>query len=117
MRSIERLFEKVERQNPGWGSNVVFANVINGKNFSHDRIARMFSKLVDKNEYERSEKKQILKYLYLINEPLKRTKNETILHPSEEKNGEIDIYDIKRDKDGIEENIPVKTQPPEELPF
>lgn len=117
MKSIKRLYEKVEKQNPGWGSNVVFANIVRGKNFSHDRTARMFNILVDKNEYLRSEKKQILKYLYLINEPLNRTKNEAIRHPGEEKMAEVDIYDITRDKDGIEENIPVRTALPDKLPF
>jgi len=78
MRSIERLFNKIQKENPGWGSIVVFNHIVNGKNFSHDRIARWFNILVDKEEYEKSDKKKILKYIYLMNTPLNRTKNRGI---------------------------------------
>ena len=117
MKSIKRLFEKIEKQNPIWGSYIVFANAINTRNFSHDRIARMFGTLVDKSEYSRSEKRGLLEYLYSLNEPLNRTKNEDILPGSGEIKAEMDTYDVVRDKDGIEEVIPTRTIPSGELPF
>jgi hypothetical protein len=85
MKSIKRLFEKVAREHPNWGSVIVFNHIVGGKNFSHDRIARWFNILVDKEEYDRSDKKEILNYIYLLNTPLNRTKNEGITPPRAEK--------------------------------
>ena len=94
MRSIERLFEKVQKENPGWGSVVVFNHIADGKNFTHDRIARWFNILVDKQEYDKSEKKELLEYVYLLNSMLNRTKNGGILPSREEikiKNNKLPI--------------------------
>ena len=85
MKSIKRLFEKIAKENPSWGSVVVFNHIVNGKNFTHDRIGRTFNELVDQNEYLKSEKKGLLKYLYLVNTPLNRTKNGGILPRRDEK--------------------------------
>jgi hypothetical protein len=117
MRSIKRLFEKVAKENPNWGSVIVFNHIVSGKNFSHDRIARWFDVLVDKEEYDKSEKKEILKYVYLLNTPLNRTKNEGILPSREKIMTEFDTDIIEKDKDGIDDII-IKTNkliPPEEL--
>ncbi len=64
MRSIKRRFEYIQRKNPFWSSFTCFANTVRGKKFSRDRIRRYFNKLVDKEEYAKDEKGQILKYLY-----------------------------------------------------
>lgn len=84
MRSIKRVFEKVQKENPGWGSIIVFNHIVDGKNFSHDRIARWFNILVDKQEYDQSDKKALLDYVYHVNTPLNRTKNGGILLSREE---------------------------------
>lgn len=94
MRSIERLFKKVQIENPGWGSVIVFNHIVSGKNFTHDRIARWFNILADKEEYDQSEKKELLDYVYHMNTPLNRTKNEGISPLKEEigrKNDELTI--------------------------
>lgn len=119
MRSIKRLFKKIEEENPGWGSYIVFVNTIKGKNFSHDRIARMFTELVDKHEYSKSDKKDLLEHLYLLNKPLKRTKNRGKSPHREEKTAEVDTDVLSKDKDGIDDIIKRvnKPIPPEELPF
>lgn len=103
MKSIQRLFEKVAREHPNWGSVIVFNHIVDGKNFSHDRIARWFSVLVDKEEYDRSEKKGILEYIYLLNSPLNRTKNDNIAPLREAKKEKMNM-----DKSGI--NNAVKTE-------
>ena len=93
MKSIRRSFEKVVKENPSWGSIIVFNHIVDGKNFSHDRIARMFNILVDKEEYDKSEKKEILEYVYLMNIPkksLNRTKNDGISPIREAKRQKID---------------------------
>jgi hypothetical protein len=96
MRSIERLFKKVAEENPNWGSVIVFNHIVDGKDFSHDRIARWFNILVDKNEYEKSEKKEILEYVYYLNSPLNRTRIRDILRSREEKIRKDDKFPIKK---------------------
>lgn len=66
MRSIERRFSYVKKKNPYWSTFTCFAHTIRGKNFSKDRIKRFFKKLVNKKDYEKDDKRQILKYLYDI---------------------------------------------------
>ena len=66
MRSIKRRFEYVQKKNPYWSTFTCFAHTVRGKKFSKDRIRRFFKKLVDKKDYEKNEKGQILKYLYDI---------------------------------------------------
>lgn len=103
MKSIKRLFDKVAKENPNWGSVVVFNHIVSGKNFTHDRIVRMFNVLVDEDEYEKSEKKAILKDVYLVNTPFNRTKNGGILPSRDEKI-------LKMGKDKSDTNKPVKSE-------
>ena len=94
MKSIRRLFEKISIENPLLGSVVVFKRIVREKNFSHSRIAKMFNLLVNKEEYEESEKKKILKDLYRSNIPLNRTKNGGISRIREEKKKKMNIDNI-----------------------
>jgi hypothetical protein len=64
MEEIERRFNYVQRKNPHWSTFTCFANTIRGKYFSKKRIQVGFDEFVDKNEYAKNEKWQILKYLY-----------------------------------------------------
>ncbi|MFZ3011417.1 MAG: hypothetical protein WA060_00225 [Minisyncoccia bacterium] len=103
MKSIKRLFDKVSKENPNLGSVIIFNRIVSGKNFSRDRIARWFNLLVDKEEYDRSEKKQILEYIYLLNSPLNRTKNDGITPPGAEKKAKMNT-----DKSGINKVVKVE---------
>lgn len=75
MRSIERKFNNVQEKNQLWSSYLCFANTIKGNNFSEDRLKRMFTKLVDKNDYAQNEKRQIIRHLLFLNNPANRTGN------------------------------------------
>ena len=66
MRSIERRFRLVEKQNPCWSSFICFANTVRGRNFNEKTIRMHFNKLVDKEDYAVDEKNQILEYLYQL---------------------------------------------------
>ena len=103
MKSIKRLFDKVAKENPNWGSVIVFNHIVDGKNFSQDRIARWFNILVDKEEYDKSEKKAILEYVYLLNSPLNRTKNDSITPLRETKKEKMSM-----DKSGISKVVKAK---------
>jgi hypothetical protein len=113
------LFKRIQKENPGWGSNVILANAVYGRNFSKDRISRMFKELVDKDEYSQSDKKALLEFLYLHTKGVKRTKNEGKLPHREEKTEEMDTDDISKDEDSIDDIIKrvSKPIPPGELPF
>jgi hypothetical protein len=103
MKSIKRLFEKVAREHPNWGSVIVFNHIVGGKNFSHDRIARWFNILVDKEEYDKTDKKEILDYIYLLNSPLNRTKNDKITPLREAKKEKMSM-----DESGINKVVKAK---------
>ena len=60
MKSIERRFNNVAEKNPSWSSYICFAEAIREQGFSRQTIHRWFQKLVDKNDYAKSEKKEIL---------------------------------------------------------
>ena len=75
MKSIERNFTKTVEKHPEWSSFICFSNTIMGAGFSEPRIKIMFDKLVDKNDYAKSEKKELIKFLLSINKPLNRIEN------------------------------------------
>jgi len=68
MRSIEKRFKYREERNPGWSSWTCFADAIIGQNFNRKILREHFNNLVDKNDYEKKDKMQLLKYLYLLTE-------------------------------------------------
>ena len=72
---------------------------------------------MNKKIYEKSDKKALLEHLYTLTQPLKRTENEGKLAPSEEIMSEMDTDIPEKEKDGIDEITPIRTLPPEELPF
>jgi len=63
MRSIERRYRKIAKKNPIWSSHTCFARAIAGQRFSREAIHFWFNKLVDKDDYAKKEKKQVLAYL------------------------------------------------------
>lgn len=67
MRSIERSFKYHQMKNPCLSTWTCFTKAIMGRNFSEDRIRRHFNLLVEKDDYEKEDKRQLLSYLYLIN--------------------------------------------------
>lgn len=62
MRSIEARFKRSKNTT----SITKFYDAIVGQNFSKDKIARWFNKLVDVNDYYPREKNMILKDLYRV---------------------------------------------------
>lgn len=72
MRSIEARFNHFKNENIS--SYVAFARAVREQNFSKDSIARNFIKLVDKSDYEKYEKNQIINYLVELSKRLRTTK-------------------------------------------
>ena len=63
MRSIERRFNYMREKNLRLSSFVCFSKAIYGQSFSSSMIHRWFSKLIDPDDYSKSEKREILRYL------------------------------------------------------
>jgi len=62
MRSINRRFNRSQNTT----TITKFYDAITYQNFSEDRIRRWFNKLVDKEDYDTSDKRAILKDLYRL---------------------------------------------------
>jgi uncharacterized protein YktA (UPF0223 family) len=63
MRSLKRIFDKVRERNHLWSDYMCFAEAVRGKKFSKKTIVRHFNSLLDRNDYAKSEKKEILRFL------------------------------------------------------
>ena len=73
MRSLERRSNNIAKKNPSWSSYICFAEAIKRQSFSKQTTHRWFQKLVDRNDYARSEKKEILAYLEGLLNPMRTT--------------------------------------------
>lgn len=65
MKSIERRFNKIKKENLGFSSYECFWQAVSKQGFSLPTINRLFNKLVDKNDYDSTIKKAVLFQLYL----------------------------------------------------
>lgn len=73
MKSVERRFRNIAEKKPFWSSHICFAEAIKGQKFSRQAIHRWFQKLVDKDDYARSDKKAVLAHLENLTNPLRTT--------------------------------------------
>ncbi len=64
MRSIKSRFDYQIRKNPGLSTLICFNKAIMGQRFKSKSIRENFNELVDKKDYQESDKKKILKYSY-----------------------------------------------------
>lgn len=60
MKSIERRFNNIREKKQGWSSYLCFAQAVTGQKFSRAALHRWFNKLVDKDDYSASDKRNIL---------------------------------------------------------
>jgi hypothetical protein len=63
MRSVKRVFNRIRSENPYWSDYICFAEAVRGRKFSRKTIIRNFNSLVDKEDYARSEKKEVIDFL------------------------------------------------------
>ncbi len=69
MRSIERRFKNFQTKSGGLSSYMNFAQAISGQGFSENNLSRWFNKLVEKDDYDKKDRKQIIKNLVLLSKP------------------------------------------------
>lgn len=63
MDSIQWKFVKNQKNHPFWSSYICFAQAILGNGYSSRVISYWFKKLVDKEDYNPKDKKELLKHL------------------------------------------------------
>jgi hypothetical protein len=63
MKSVERVFNRIVKNNPCLSEMVGFSQAVIGRNFSKQTISRYFNKLVNKNDYDKKDKKEIVRQL------------------------------------------------------
>lgn len=66
MKSIERRFNRVSQRNPHWSTIICFAEAIENQKFSRQSIAKWFNRLVDVNDYDKADKKTIIRQMCVI---------------------------------------------------
>lgn len=70
MKSLERRYCNIVQKNPGWSSYICFAEAVTNQNFNRKAIKYWFNKLVEKADYDRSDKKAIFIHLEYLNNPI-----------------------------------------------
>jgi hypothetical protein len=66
MKSLKRVFNRIRSENPFWSDYTCFAEAVRGRKFSRKTIIRNFNSLVDKEDYAKNEKKEIIEFLVKI---------------------------------------------------
>lgn len=66
MRSIQRRFNETQSKNKDFSTYMSFARSIRNQKFSKDMIGRWFNKLVDKDDYNKKDKKTLLDHLFKL---------------------------------------------------
>lgn len=66
MEQIKKRFEMFKERNPYWSSFTCFANAITGKEYGKIAIGLAFRKLVEKDDYSKSDRDEILEGLYKL---------------------------------------------------
>ena len=62
MKSVKRRFERFQRESPNLCSIINFSYAVNGQGFSRDKIKRNFEILVEKEDYQPSDKIRLMEY-------------------------------------------------------
>lgn len=70
MKEIELTFNQL-KINSNLGDYILFANSIRGRNYPDGSITKMFNKLVNKQEYSRSDVPFLMKHLNNLSRVLK----------------------------------------------
>jgi hypothetical protein len=63
MRSLKRIFNRIRSENPFWSDYTCFAEAVRGRKFSGKTIIRNFNSLVDKEDYAKNKKREIIEHL------------------------------------------------------
>lgn len=80
MKSLERRFNNITEKKPFWSSFICFAEAIKGQRFTPPILHRWFQKLVEKDDYAKSEKRALLQHMGSLSNTLKTTEIKEKMH-------------------------------------
>lgn len=64
----KRKFQEIQKERPHHSTLMNFIGVVKGRKLKRDVIRRHFNNLVEKDDYKRSEKDEILEQIYQISQ-------------------------------------------------
>lgn len=70
MKNLKFHFHKCQEKHPSASSYLNFARAVKGRRFSKDAISRWFTKLVEKDDYDKRDRKQLIAHLAKLSNPL-----------------------------------------------
>ena len=76
MKSLERRFIHLVNKNLYWSTYTCFSQALINQNFQPSTVIRLFNKLVDKDDYEKKDKRAITAFLFSLQNRLRTTENE-----------------------------------------
>lgn len=74
MRNIKVRFDRIQNKCPFHGSFTVLALAVRNQKFTQSSISRAFSKLVPSDEYDKKERRMLIKFLTEISNHLEGDK-------------------------------------------
>lgn len=86
MKSIEKRFNRIAERNPLWSTYMCFASAIDNQGFKRKAIYEWFNNLVDKDDYCKTEKYEVLAFLVRLSNPLRKVHYDAFLPHLEVKN-------------------------------
>ena len=64
MPSFTYQFQEIQKENPYWSSWVCFCETLKKRNLRDEKkIRKYFNKLVEKDDYDKGEKAELIRYL------------------------------------------------------
>lgn len=81
MLSVKSLFNNIQIKNPYWPSWVCFTETIKQRGFAPKIVAKWFNILVEKDDYAKSEKKELLAYLNTLTKCPEEGIQERVIEP------------------------------------
>jgi hypothetical protein len=72
MRSLQRRFSNIAMRNPYWSSYYCLAEAVKNQQFSRKIITKHFNNLVDKDDYDKVEKRNLINHLFSLSQRSKR---------------------------------------------
>lgn len=85
MRNIKARFKKEEAKYPFHGSFIHLVKAVRGQCFSRQSLLKAFNNLIPKEEYNRSEKKELIDFLELITNTIEEIEKQCILNSRRDK--------------------------------
>mgnify|MGYP001573422243 CR=1 FL=1 len=81
MKSLKTNFARIAVKNPYWSSHTCFAEAVANKKFAPKIIAKWFNILVEKDEYAKADKKEVLSYLVKLSNPIEAGVKSGVIGP------------------------------------